>query len=137
MALTLGNPNLPGNAQYVQRTGRVLLLCLLPYFALGIADGLFLPALARHPQYFWTYDLSKFVVLPLAYLLCFYRYLHIRPGDYFFTGRRIDYRGWEWVGVTFLSAVILDLIYLFAYPVIFPVLQIACDVAIAPLRWML
>src|SRR4030081_2749728 len=102
MALTLGNPNLPGNAQYVRRTGRVLLWCLLPYFALGIGDGFFLPALAHYPALFWTYDLIKFVVVPLACLLCFYRYLHIHPGAYFFTGRPIAYQDWEWIGVTFL-----------------------------------
>ena len=112
MALALGNPNLSGNAEYVQKTGRTLLLCLLPYFALGIGDGFFLPALARFPQYFWIYDVSKFVVVPAAYLLCFHRYLHIRPGDYFFSSHRIGYEDWEWIGVTFLTAAVLSIVYL-------------------------
>jgi membrane protease YdiL (CAAX protease family) len=133
MALTLGNPNLPGNAQYVQRTGRILLLWLLPFFALGIADGLFLPALARHPLYFWTYDFFKFVVLPIVYLLCFYRCLRIRPGDYFFIGHKVDYRGWEWFGVTLLSAIILDVIYIVAYPLVL----FAYSAALAVLLWLI
>ena len=133
MALALGNPNLPGNAGYVQKTGRVLLLCLLPYFALGIGDGVFLPALARHPAYFWTYDLTKFVLLPLAYLRSFYHYLHIHPADYFFTSQRIDYRGWEWIGVTFLSVLILDVIYLLADPFV----RFAGAAAFVPVGWIL
>ena len=133
MALTLGSPNLPGNAQFVQRTGGTLLLCLLPYFALGIGDGLVLPVLARHPPYFWTYDLIKFVVVPVVYLLCFYRYLHIRPGGYFFTARAVDYRGWEWIGITFLTALILDVVYLVANSVF----QFACAAVLMPVSWVL
>jgi membrane protease YdiL (CAAX protease family) len=133
MALTLGNPNLSGNAQYVQKTGHALLLCLLPYYALGIGDGFFLPALARYPLYFWTYDLIKFVVLPLVYLLCLRRYLRIGPEDYFFTGRQVDYREWEWVGVTFLSALILDAVYLVANAAV----QFAYAAVLALMRWLL
>lgn len=132
MARDLGSPNLPGNAEYVQRTGRLLLLCLLPYFALGIGDGIFLPALARHPLYFWTYDLIKFVLLPLAYLLYFRRCLHILPDAYLFTGRPVGYRGWEWLGVTFFSALVLDAIYLLANPLV----QFAWAALWLPVQWL-
>ena len=133
MALTLGSPNLPGNAQYVHRTGRILLLCLLPYFALGIGDGFFLAELVRHPPQFWLYDVTKFVFIPAAYLLVFHRYFHIHASAYLYTDRAVDYQGWEWLGVTFLSVVILDVIYFMAYPVA-AVLLIA---PIALVRWFL
>lgn len=92
MALALGNLNLPGNTQYLQRTGRTLLLWLLTFFAQTIDEGLVLLALARHPLYFWTYDFIKLVLPPIVYSQCFDRYLHIRPVTYFLFDHKVDYR---------------------------------------------
>ena len=110
-----------------------MLLCLLPYYALGIGDGFFLPVLVRYPAQFWLYDAAKFVFIPAACLLLFHRYFHIHPTAYFFTGRAVDYRGWEWLGVTFLSALMLAVVYFVAYPV----LAILLLAPLALVRWML
>ena len=64
MALSLGSPNLPGTPGYVRQTGRLLLALLLPYYALAIGDGFFLPELVRDTGAFIAYDLLKFILLP-------------------------------------------------------------------------
>jgi membrane protease YdiL (CAAX protease family) len=133
MTLALGNPNLPGNQEYVRKTGWLLLLWLLPYFALGIGDGIFLPELVLSPVHFWIYDFAKFVLLPAVYLLFFYRYLHIHPGSYFFTSHRIAYNGWEWTGVTLFSALVLDVIYNSANLLV----TLALGAVVIPLGWLL
>ena len=133
MALTLGNPNLSGNPAFVRRTGWLLLWCLLPYYALAIVDGLFLPVLLRNPLLFSTYDIAKFVLIPGAVLLYLYRVLHIRPADYLFAGLRNDLRGWELAVITFWWAFALYVVYRLGNLIV----MLPLALMLAPLNWAL
>ena len=53
MTLALGSPNLPGNEEYLRRTGRLSLRRLSPNYVPGIGDGIFLPERVRYPVQFW------------------------------------------------------------------------------------
>jgi len=133
MVLTLGNPNFPGTPEHVRRAGRLLLLWLLPYFALAIIDGCFLPLLVHYPTPFWAYDITKIVLIPAVYLLFFQRYLYIRPDSYFFTGRRNDFKGWELGAITFWWSLILYVVYFMGETLV----DLLLVVVFSPLHWML
>ncbi len=133
MALSLGNPHISGNADYVRRSGRTLLWILLPFYALGIFDGCFLPLLVRSAWTFAAYDIAKFVILPAAILGYLHRRFQLRPADYCFIGRGIDYRGWELAIITFWWAGILFVLDLLGEPLI----MIPLGLLLAPLQWAL
>ncbi len=133
MALSLGNPNLPGNAEYVRRAGWTLLCCLLPYYALAIGDGFFLPQLVHSAPTFAAYDIVKFVILPGAILFYLQRRLQLTPADACLIGRGSAYRGWELAVITFWWAGALYVIYLLGEPLI----MIPLGLLLAPLQWAL
>mgnify|MGYP003336898126 FL=1 len=101
MALSLGDPNLPGTPDYVRQTGRLLLALLLPYYALAIGDGFFLPALVRNTGAFIAYDVLKFIVLPGAMLWLLHRRLQLGFSELCLIGRGSAYSGGELAVLTF------------------------------------
>ena len=133
MALSLGNPNIPGNPEFVHRTGWIVLGCLLPYYALAIGDGFFLAKLVRDPLLYTLYDIAKYVVLPSLVFLFLASKLRLRAEDFFFTSRRIEVRGWEVIGIAFWWAAVLYVIFLLGEPLVMYPLAIMVE----PLHWVL
>ena len=133
MALSLGNPNLPGNPEFVRKAGRVLLGCLLPYYALGIGNGFFLPQLVSGAWTFAACDIASFVILPGVILFYLYRRFQLSPADYCYIGRGINYRGWELAVITFWWAGFLFVLDLLGEPLI----TIPLGLILAPLHWVL
>lgn len=133
MALSLGNPNLPGNPEYVRRAGRILLYCLLPYYALAIGDGFFLPQLVHHPALYYAYFITLYILTPSALLFYFNRQFQVLPEAYLFAGQRIIYRGWELAAITFWWTFILCIVF----PLGEPLLTFALALVLKPLHWAL
>jgi membrane protease YdiL (CAAX protease family) len=118
MALSLGEPAIPGNPAYVRRAGGLLLACLLPYYALAIVDGFFLPQLARNAGAFAAYDLAKFLLLPCAILLILRHRLRLGVAALCLIGRGSDYRGWELAVLTFWWSGFLYVVYVLGEPLV-------------------
>jgi membrane protease YdiL (CAAX protease family) len=133
MALSLGNPNLPGNPEYVRHAGRLLLLVVLPYYALAIGDGFFLPQLVRDTWTFAAYDVVKFVVLPGAMFLFLRHRLQLRFADVCFIGRGSAYHGWELAILTFWWAGFLYVVFLLGEPLV----MIPLGLLLTLLQWIL
>ena len=133
MALTLGKPNLPGNPEYVLQAGRCVLFLLLPYYALAIGDGFFMPELVRSTWAFVAYDIAKFIALPGAMLYYLRRRLLLGFTELCFIGRGSEYRGWELAVLTFWWAGFLYLVFLLGEPLV----MIPLGLLLAPLHWAL
>jgi membrane protease YdiL (CAAX protease family) len=118
MALSLGDPNLPGMPDYVRQTGRLLLALLLPYYALAIVDGFFLPELVRNTGAFIAYDLLKFIALPGAMLWFLHRRLQLDFNELCLIGRGSAYRGSELAVLTFWWAGFLYVVFLLGEPLV-------------------
>ena len=101
MALSLGSPNLTGTPDYVRQTGRLLLALLLPYYALAIGDGFFLPELVSDTDAFIAYDLLKFILLPGLMLWFLHRRLQLGFNELCLIGRGSAYNGGELAVLTF------------------------------------
>ena len=118
MALSLGNPNLPGTPDFVRQSGRLLLGLLLPYYVLAIVDGFFLPGLALNTSAFVGYDLVKFIVLPGAMLWFLHRRLQLGFNELCLSGRGSSYRGGELAVLTFWWAGFLYVVFLLGEPLV-------------------
>jgi membrane protease YdiL (CAAX protease family) len=133
MALSLGSANISGDREYVRRAGSALFCVLLPYYALAIVDGMFLPQLVRNTVSFVLYDVAKFILVPGAMFYFLQRRLRLGFSDYLVIGRGHDYRGWELAVLTFWWAGFLYVVFLLGEPLV----SIPLGLALAPLQWAL
>jgi hypothetical protein len=118
MALSLGSPNLSGSPDYVRKNGRLLLALLMPYYALVIADGFFLPALVHNIPAFVIYDFVKFIGLPGALLWFLHRRLYFGFNELCLIGRGNAYLGSELAVLTFWWAGFLYVVFMLGEPLI-------------------
>ena len=130
MAMSLGSANLPGAPDYVRQTGRLLLALLLPYYALAIGDGFFLPELVRDTSAFIAYDLLKFIVLPAVMLWFLRRRLQLGFNELCLIGRGSTYSGGELAVLTFWWAGFLYVVFLLGEPLV----MIPLGLLLAPLQ---
>ena len=66
----------------VHRTHACALTLSVPFFAVNGLDGFTKAALAASPQLFWTYDLTKWLLLPAATLFAMRVWCGVRPADF-------------------------------------------------------
>jgi membrane protease YdiL (CAAX protease family) len=68
--------------QAVQRTHACALTLSIPFFAVNLLDGFTKAALAAAPRLFWTYDVTKWVLLPAATFFAMRVWCGARPADF-------------------------------------------------------
>ncbi len=65
-----------------QRTHACALTLCVPFFLVNLLDGFTKPALALSPRLFWTYDVTKWVLLPAVTLFAMRVWCGARPADF-------------------------------------------------------
>ena len=68
--------------EVVQRTHACVLTLSVPFFAINLLDGFTKSALAATPRLFWTYDVTKWVLLPAATFFAIRVWCGTRPADF-------------------------------------------------------
>jgi len=102
----------------VRQAGRLLLALLMPYYALVIADGFFLPALLHNIPAFVIYDFVKFIGLPGALLWFLHRRLYFGFNELCLIRRGNACVGSELAVLTFCWAGFLYGVFMLGEPLI-------------------
>src|SRR5215470_10059885 len=68
--------------QAAHRTYACALTLSMPFFAVNLLDGFSKAALATTPRLFWTYDITKWVLLPAATFFAMRVWCGVRLADF-------------------------------------------------------